>query len=317
MKSMTISRINLVLFGDAGAPGPAGSPAAQAAAAPAAAQAEASAAEGVKEVRYGKQSAAAETKSTPPAEAKPAEPVKSAQQLAEENRKAFRSLIRGEYKDAFAEETQRLINRRFKEADGMRRRLDSMQPLVDVLSQRYGINGMENPAGLAKEISADSAFWADAAEKAGMTVETYRRMRETELERDRMREHERDMQREYIANLQYEKWAREEKEMQETYPDFTLESMKGNQIFALLLKNGYPMMEAYKAATVDNLISRAAADAEEKVTSNIKARGQRPSEAGVAPSPAFIEKNDVNKLDRDDVLKVMADIANGKHVTFG
>ena len=93
--------------------------------------------------------------------------------------------------------------------------------------------------------------------------------------------------------------------------------MRGNDLFFLMLKNNYPMEQAYRASMVDSIEAKSAAKAEEAVTANIKARGNRPPEVGASSNPAFAIKDDVNKLSDQDVLDVMKQIGNGGKITFG
>lgn len=85
--------------------------------------------------------------------------------------KAFRALIRGEYRDQYADETRKLINRRFRETDA---RMASMQPIIDMLDARYGTEG--DMAKLMDAVEGDAAYWQAAADAAGMSVEAYRTM---------------------------------------------------------------------------------------------------------------------------------------------
>lgn len=238
-------------------------------------------------------------------------PQKDTKPTAEERRRAFRELINGEYKDLYTEETQRMLNRRFKEVGDLRGRLDSMQPVLDVLQERYGVDAAD-PQKLARAISDDSALWSQAAEQAGLTVEQYKQMRRLEAQNARLRE----SQRQYLASLQYNRWAKEAEELKGRYPEFSLENMQGNELFYTLLKNGFPMEQAYRAASVDAIEQSAAQRAEKAVTDNIRARGSRPPEAGGSAAPAFRSKEDVSKLSDKDVLAILADISGGKKVSF-
>lgn len=93
--------------------------------------------------------------------------------------------------------------------------------------------------------------------------------------------------------------------------------MLDDGLFTLMLRNDYPMEQAYKACKPDELAARAAASAEKAVTDHIRARGGRPAEAGANPSPAFAVKEDVTKLSDRDVLRILGRIGSGSRVSFG
>ncbi|MBR1659004.1 MAG: hypothetical protein IJ705_01640, partial [Oscillospiraceae bacterium] len=242
-------------------------------------------------------------------------PQKDTKPTAEERRRAFRELINGEYKDLYTEETQRMLNRRFKEVGDLRGRLDSMQPVLDVLQERYGVDAAD-PQKLARAISDDSALWSQAAEQAGLTVEQYKQIRRLEAQNALLQERQRKSEAQSLANLQYNRWTKEAEELKGRYPEFSLESMQGNEIFYTLLKNNFPMEQAYRAASVDAIEQSAAQRAEKAITDNIRARGARPPEAGGSAAPAFRSKEDVSKLSDKDVLAILADISGGKKVSF-
>lgn len=285
--------IDLSMFGDAGA-----APAGGEGSAPAAAEAPAAA----PEVRYGKQpeqTVAPQETQTPTPETPP------------DKNKLFSELIKGEYKDQYTEATQKLIDRRFK---GINTQLQAQQPIIDLLDQRYGTNG--DMAKLQAAIETDRAYWQDAADQAGMSVEQYQQMQKLQAQNRQLLAAQQSQQAQYMARLQYSKWQAEAETMKKAYPEFDLEAAMENDLFGLMLRNGYPMEQAYKACNPDRLAAQAAASAEKAVTDNIKARGARPAEAGANPTPAFTVKDDVSKLSDKDVLAVLSQISNGGHVSF-
>lgn len=296
MKSFTLLTIDLSMFGEgaAAAAAPAGE-----GSAPAAAEAPAAA----PEVRYGKQ---------PEQTAAPQETQASTTETPPDKGKQFKDLIKGEFKDQFTDETQRIIDRRFRDVNG---KLGAQQPIIDILDQRYGTNG--DMAKLMAAIENDRAYWQDAADQAGMSVEQYQTMRKLEAQNKLLRSAQENQQRQWLAQRQYAQWEQEAAKMRETYPDFDLQTASENDLFRLMLHNRYPMEQAYKATFADQLVAKAAASAEKAVTDNIKARGSRPAEAGANPTPAFTVKDDVSKLTDKDVLSILGQISNGGRVTFG
>lgn len=295
-KTFTLLTIDLSMFGDAGA-----APAGGEGSAPAAAEAPAAA----PEVRYGKQpeQTAAPQQETP----------NPTPETPPDKNKLFSDLIKGEYKDQYTEATQKLIDRRFK---GVNTQLQAQQPIIDMLDQRYGTNG--DMAKLQAAIETDRAYWQDAADQAGMSVEQYQTMQRLQRQNDQLRAAQENQQRQWLAQRQYAQWEQEAETMKQKYPDFDLEQATANDMFLYLLKSGnYPMEQAYKAAFAEQIAAKAAAGAEKAVVDNIKARGARPAEAGANPTPAFTVKDDVSKLSDKDVLSILSQISNGGRVTFG
>lgn len=284
--------IDLSLFGEGE-----GAPAGGEASVPAEAAAPAAS-----EVRYGKQ----------PEQTAAPQQEQTQNPPAPDKGKTFREMIRGEYRDQYADETQKLINRRFRDTDA---KIQSMQPIIDALDARYGTNG--DMAKLMNAIEGDTAYWQEAADAAGMTVEQYQRMAKIERENKQLLAAQQSQQARYMASLQYSQWQAEAENMKAQYPDFDLDTAMENDLFTLMLKNKYPMEQAYKAAFSDRLAAQAAADAEKAVTDNIKARGNRPAEAGSKSAAPFTVKDDVSKLTDQDVLAILGQISNGGRVSFG
>ena len=298
MKTFTLLTIDLSMFGEgaaaAAAPSGEGS-------APAAAEAPAAA----PEVRYGKQ---------PEQTAAPQQTQNPAPEQPVDKGKAFKELISGEYKDQYAEATQKIINRRFRDTDAT---IKAQQPIIDTLAQRYGItNGDMN--ALLSAIENDTAYWQEAADQAGMTVDQYQRMRKMELQNQKLLDYQRSQQQEYLAQRRYQAWEAEAETLKQKYPDFDLRHASENSMFLYLLQSGnYPMEEAYEAAFAKQLAANAAANAEKAVTDNIRARGSRPAEAGSASTPAFTVKDDVSKLSNEDVLTILKKLGSGERISFG
>ena len=283
--------IDLSMFGEGAAPagGEGGAPAAaEAPAAP--------------EVRYGKQ---------PEQTAAPQQETQNPTTV--DKGKQFADLIKGEFKDQYTEATQKIINRRFRDTDA---KIQSQQPVMDLLASRYGIEDGD-PAKIFSAVQADTAFWQEAADAAGMTVEQYRTMRELEAKNHRLEAAKQDQQAKYLAARRYAAWQAEADALKQKYPDFDLEEAQTNEMFMVLLKNNFPMESAYKSAFADRIAANAAASAEKAVTDNVRARGMRPKEAGTSNGAASTVKDDVSQLTDEDVLKILGQIKGGKKITFG
>ena len=227
-----------------------------------------------------------------------------------ERRSAFQTLINGEYKDLYDQSLQRVASNRVKEAARLRQQMEGLQPVLDTLSRRYGVDGSD-PARLAQAIESDTALWAEAAEQAGMSVEQYNRMRQLEQQNARFLAQQRDSQARYLAERKYQQWVAEAETVKAEYPEFDFASLQGNELFGLMLKNGFPMKQAYRAVMVDDIEARAKAEQEKAVTDNIRAKGARPREAG-GTGGAFTVKEDVSKMSREQVLSVLGRIEKGE-----
>lgn len=238
----------------------------------------------------------------------------------EARRKAFRDLVNGEYKDVYTEETQRIINSRFKETKGLQDQVSQYQPIIDTLMQRYQI-GDGDVGKLLSAVENDTAYWAKAAEDAGMGVEQFMAMKKMERENEALRRAERLRQGQANVERQLAEWDRQGEELKAQYPDFDFQTECANGEFLKLLSRGIPVQMAYEVIHMDEIkqgVARQTAQRTEKqVVDHIRAKGSRPQENGTAPqSAAFTVKDDVSKLTKQDRADIARRVARGEKIVF-
>ena len=100
---------------------------------------------------------------TPVAGEKQEAEVQTTSNTLEERRQSFKDLIKGEYKDLYDEEVQTILKRRLKDEKGLKEQVSQMQPIIDLLNQKYQVQGGDM-AKLMEAIEGDVVYWADAAE---------------------------------------------------------------------------------------------------------------------------------------------------------
>lgn len=111
----------------------------------------------------------------------------------EAKRRAFQDLVNGEYKDIYTEETQRIIDRRFRETRNLEQQVGQYQPVIDMLMQRYQI-GDGDMGKLSQAIENDDAYWSEAAEEAGSAVEQYKQFQKLQRENEALLRQQRQRQ---------------------------------------------------------------------------------------------------------------------------
>lgn len=238
---------------------------------------------------------------------------KTPEQRAEE----FRALIRGDYKDQFAKETQEIINRRFKETKTLQETIEAQKPLLDMLASKYGVDAGDVDA-IRQALESDEATWERAADEAGMDVESYKRLHAAEAELNRIREAQRQSLKEQLAQRQLNAWEQAKEELKKEYPDFDLKKEMENPAFVSMLKAGAPMRNVYESLHMNEIKEKLAqtvkSTTEKRVVDNIRAKGQRPSEGG--NSAGVSVSYDVHKLTAKDRAELARRAERGEHVTF-
>lgn len=311
--------INLQLFGEGGGDGGAATASGEATGAVPASTQRGKSGE-FSNVVFGKQNAiATNATEAPAAEGQNKGESQITSNTQEDRRKAFNELINGEYKDIYTAETQRIIDRRFKETKNLEAKVAEHQPLMDLLAQRYGVT--DGDVGkLTKAIESDDAYWSAAAEEAGMTVDQYKAFSRLQRENKALMEAQQQRQNRDAAMQTMQKWMADAESVKAKYPGFDVDVEAENPAFMSMLKSGVPMEHAYKVLHMDEIVTEAmttsAAQAEKRVVENVRAKGARPTENGVAAQSGFIVKDDVSKLSRKERAEIARRAMRGETISF-
>ena len=290
--------LNLRLFGEEGAAAPAG---------------EAPANADPAKVVYGKQAA----EETPVTES-----------TDEARRAEFERLIKEDYKDLYDERAQQMINKRFKEVKGLEARsetLKKLEPLMDMLSKKYGVEAGDAEA-LVKAIEEDDSYYEQEAYEKNLTVDQLKYIKQIERENEQFKRAEAQVERQQLADRQYRQWIGEAEQMKDIYPGFDLEAEvrgeNGERFLGLLTSNaGLSVRDAYELIHRDDIRSGAmqltAQTVRDKVVNDIRARGARPAEAGARPqASSVIVKSDPSKFTKADREEISRRVLRGERIEF-
>ena len=108
--------------------------------------------------------------------------------------------------------------------------------------------------------------------------------------------------------------------MRARFPAFSLAREAENPEFRGLLRAGLPLERAYLAAHFDELLSdavRAAADITEKrVADSVRAKGQRPAEAGLGRPTPPARGGEVARLTKRERAEIARRAMRGERIEF-
>lgn len=244
---------------------------------------------------------------------------KTTKETQKERLDRYRELMDGEFKDIHQKETQRMINRRFKETKALQERIESYQPILDNLMDRYGIRDGDITK-LQEAVDHDRRYWEEAAEEAGMTVEQYTEFRKLQRENDQLKQMQLRRQADEGAKIQVRKWIEEAEELKQDYPDFDLDSFVNDPQNVEYLRHHVPMRMIYEFANREaiqaNVAAHAAQQTEKNVVEGIRAKGQRPKENGSVTQPGVIVKTNVDELTNDDIDRIIRLVQQGEKIRF-
>lgn len=245
--------------------------------------------------------------------------VETTSNTLEERRKAFDALIDGEYKDIYAEKFQAAFNRRFKETKGLEDSLNAQKPIMDMLMQRYGISD-GNVSKLQAAIEDDNAYWGEAADEAGMSVEQYKQMQKLERENAQLKQMQTRQEGERHANEQLSRWYKEAEQAKQLYPAFDMKTEAANRDFLGLLRAGVNVKQAYELMHMEEIKAAAAKTAAQtagqQMAARIQSKAERPAENGTSSQSAVIVKNDVHNLTRAERAEIARRVQRGENIRF-
>lgn len=244
--------------------------------------------------------------------------VTTSERTLEERRKAYDEFINSaDYKEFYTRDTQNMINRRFKETKALEQQVADAQPVIDMLMERYGV---KDTGSLMTALEGDSAYWQDAADEAGMSVSQYMEFQKLQRENRALLQQQQDVVNQQKADAQLQQWTMEAEALKQSYPQFSLEEEAQNPDFVRLLQAGTPMEHAYKVLHLDEILTDTrnvtAAYTQKQVTENIKARGQRPQEAGLNSNNAITYKTDVASMSKQDIMEMARRAKRGEMISF-
>ena len=245
----------------------------------------------------------------------------------EERRKAYDEYIKGEGKEFYDKDTQEIVKKRVKDEKALKEQVGRLNPFIEALADKYG-HDPSDLDGLMQKITNDRDFYAEAAAEAGMdSPETYRKYRESqrkaqayEAEQKRIADEKEAQVKNAFVNEKINAWKTEAEALKGKYPDFNFEAEQANKEFVKMLRAGTSVEAAYQAMHHAEIVAReveaAKVAAEKAVIDNLRAKGQRPDEAGASSTSAPLTGFDVRSLTREQRAEYARQAALGKRIEF-
>lgn len=169
----------------------------------------------------------------------PQQPDSGEENVTDENPdEEFDSLIKGKYKEQFSKKMNASFSERFSKQksriDELQSEIDSDSEILDIIANKYKVDGKDRKALLAA-VKGDSSYFSDQAIENGTTAEDLqqkffndREINQTKAELERMKQEravqELDARLQKIADV-----------TRQTYPDFNLQEEMNNPAFTAAL----------------------------------------------------------------------------------
>ena len=236
----------------------------------------------------------------------------------QDKRAAFDRLIRGEYKAEFAERTQNIIDRRFRQAKALEEKYQQSERLIRTLADRYGVPADELDA-LARAAGKPAQDGA-AQPQTGPQPPAPAQPKPSARPAPAQTQPPARQLAQQAARRTCARWLYESEGMKQTYPQFDLRAEVKNPDFAGMLKSGVSLRTAYQACHLDELLGGAMKYAADKAAENVAARvadrARRPAENGAVPRAAAVFKTDVAGLTRAERERIERRAARGEQILF-
>lgn len=242
-------------------------------------------------------------------------------------RKSFDDLIKGDYKKDFDDKVQDIVRRRLKGSEKTQQRLDSLEPLVKILAEKYGISadGEIDPQSIMTAVMDDNAMWEEKAMQKNMTVDEYKEWNKEHRDYERLKQEESQRQKVQASQAAFQTIMEEANSLKTKYPDLDFGKEMADQKFceevAFYQRRGesHPFQKAYESRHFDELMSRMAQTAQKtsikQVADAVAANKARPAENGAAQS-GIATVTDPSKFTKKDFESIKKRMLKGERIVF-
>lgn len=206
---------------------------------------------------------------------------------------------------------QSVVQSRLKTAKAAEDQLAKLNPAIEVLARRYGLDAANmDYEALAKNIENDDKFYEDKALEMGVSVDTAKRIDQTErAEARRQKEEAQNIEQQKIAQ-HFRRLQQQGEEMKKVFPGFDLGVELQNPVFFRMTSPnvGLSVEDAYYSVHRKEIQSAANAQiaqkTAEKISNSIRSGNVPPREAGtasVSPSVSTFDYAHASKEQREDL----------------
>lgn len=240
-------------------------------------------------------------------------------QIADDRAAQFDAMIKGDYKDLFEAKIKDTVSKRLKGTEDIVKRYQEAAPLIDLVAYKYGMDGSDIKA-LREAMEADESIYEEEALEKGMTTqqvrEKHQMMRENKELKDQL---DRQKSKEQ-ADQTLAAWTVEAEKIKAIYPSFDLQTELQNPSIKRLVLANVPLMDAFKAVHMDELMGGAmqytAGKVAQKVANSVAAGRARPAEGAMGSQSAVVSKRDVSQLTKADRLEIIRRAERGAKIGF-
>jgi len=230
----------------------------------------------------------------------------------EKPEESFEDLIAGRHKAEFEAKVQGIIRQRLKNHHEDSEKLAKIQPLLEAVAKKYGVDS-ENLDALTAKVTDDDALYEEEAMNRRIPVETLKQMKQLERTNAQLLARREQDERERTLQAHYQKLVNQGNQCKAVYAGFDLQRELQNPTFARLTSPqvGIDVRTAYEVVHRNEIqpamMQAAAQKSAEQVAASVRANGLRPAENGIAANDAAAgaktNPKDWTAADREEVRR--------------
>lgn len=237
---------------------------------------------------------------------------------------SFDQLVQGqyrqEYETAVGQRIQQAIQARFRNQQDNAKELRAVQPIMQALGQRYGLDA-QDVAGIAAKLNEDS--YADEANRRGVTVDQVRNEHQVQSLREQLAARDREDQERQQFQQHFDGLRQQAEAFRQKVPGFDLmQEINTNPDFVRFTSPqvGMSVEQAFWACHGQDMQQQgmryAAGQAAASIARSVAAGASRPPENGMnRGGPVGIAPN-IAAMTPQQRADIRARIARGERVTF-
>lgn len=245
-----------------------------------------------------------------------AEGAEVEQEETPEERQAKYKEMKEKYKDLYGADVKKQIDRRFAPMNRMQEQLNSHEPLMQMLSARYGTDATD-VKGIMEAIEADDAYYEEKALEAGMPVDRYKEFTRLQAENKAFEEAKNRADNLRQEEETWRRWDEEAEKCKALYPDFDIRTeISSNENFVRMLGAGCDVITAYQAAhfndITQNLVARSEKETKKRAAETVRSGASRPVEGASGSSQAAKGQRNIAAMTRDEFEEFRRKVLSGE-----
>lgn len=252
------------------------------------------------------------------------------QQPAEED---FKTRIGkgGRDEQAFKDEVSKIVQRRVGDFKQLESNNAQLQQLARLVASRYNVNIPEGAdidvAAIMSAVDDDDRYWEQREIEEGIPKDLLKREDKVKQAQEMINQQRRMAEEQARTQQMYARHLQEAAALKAEIPDFDLDVELGNKMFAGLLRDGFPLRNAYFAVHHDDIMrqqqaqyaqyAQQAVQQTKQMTANAIASGtNRPVENGSGAAAGAVHVTDPAQLTREQRAEIRRRVNAGERIVW-